>query len=1218
MADDERTDIAIVCMSEDSREAENLASTLRRNGFRCVLSLISDRSGHSALVRAVSDQPARARIILLSHALFEWLGHTWNALGEVADATVVMVRLDDPGPALPDPSGVRVHTLSEWDDGEFESFEELAVDLRARTGPLHAVDPDLDGIELVRIDGDDETVLGIAVDPGWVATLAAADIGSGERGPTIHWGSFTASTSPGGRDGSGLLLKILGRPHPRTTGLAPHRVDERCSVITVGGREQRVVPGVVLNDIARHTVEVEVAPEEADRVTRGSPVVQQGRVVGLVDWFRRDPGRLRMVPSRVFEDLRQRTMSGQDDRFLAEVIERARSRSGTVTPEGLLLAALTWSESTGGEDSAQAILQALGVNTEERLQAAREAAIVRHRPSSIEPGDSWVWDRLDQLVRQVSYGASPGMRHVVAVALSSGPLDHGVLQELGVGQDDLRSWLLAYLQRTHPRERRWNDVLERDTWAGWSDRTARSELARGFDPDIPPTTEIEDHLDLGVYLRMLASVLGDFHTRLPLSVGVFGEWGAGKSHFMGLLEAELEELARAERARPQVDGVEPAFCRNYSHITFNAWHFSDGNLWASLTEHVLRKLDVQPDVKTQILIEAEKLRQRRDAVGEHRSELSERETELKVKIEAVETELEDAQSATATVRETVRAFADETLEQMLETDEVTVAREELERAASDVGIDISDLDRATIEVRARSARARVAALVAFATRNRWAWIAALVLVVVVPVVVGFVAKSIVPALGAVGVSALVVAGSLVEVARRAARSVLVGLRRVSEVEQRVALNRLASRSGEHAKLQVLRDEEADLRDRQLALESELVEIDQKLDQLEPHQRFRSYVAERLAEGVYDRELGVISFVRADFEALSGHLKELRGLSPDSLDRIVLYIDDLDRCRPERVVEVLEAVHLLLAFDLFVVVVGVDPGWLARSLEVERAALAAPLVPGAIDGERGWSGTALTYLEKIFQIPFVLPPMGQTGLESLIEGLREAPAAPPAPAPQLADEAPEGDVPEDEKPEGQVAEPAPPTSSAAADGPENATAPQAIPLTPEERAFLGGLAPLVATPRAAKRLANLYRMVRASPDLVEPEPFLDGDEYQVLAEMLAVVSAYPELFGTMCGSRDRPTTDGSEPLMACTSSMTWASFVDGLAPIPIQEEGPAEALFANRVCARITPYEVQRWRGLHEGLTSEPLRGNRTPVAIERYQHWASVAAHFSFDLSTMR
>ena len=32
-------------------------------------------------------------------------------------------------------------------------------------------------------------------------------------------------------------------------------------------------------------------------------------------------------------------------------------------------------------------------------------------------------------------------------------------------------------------------------------------------------------------------------------------------------------------------------------------------------------------------------------------------------------------------------------------------------------------------------------------------------------------------------------------------------------------------------------------------------------------------------------------------------------APNPIDRIVLYIDDLDRCSPRRVVEVLQAVHL---------------------------------------------------------------------------------------------------------------------------------------------------------------------------------------------------------------------------------------------------------------------------------------------------------------------
>ena len=59
-----------------------------------------------------------------------------------------------------------------------------------------------------------------------------------------------------------------------------------------------------------------------------------------------------------------------------------------------------------------------------------------------------------------------------------------------------------------------------------------------------------------------------------------------------------------------------------------------------------------------------------------------------------------------------------------------------------------------------------------------------------------------------------------------------------------------------------------------------------------------------------------------------------GRRPKPIDRIVLYIDDLDRCSPRQVVDVLQAVHLLLALDLFVVVVGVDPRWLLHALRSE--------------------------------------------------------------------------------------------------------------------------------------------------------------------------------------------------------------------------------------------------------------------------------------------
>jgi hypothetical protein len=80
----------------------------------------------------------------------------------------------------------------------------------------------------------------------------------------------------------------------------------------------------------------------------------------------------------------------------------------------------------------------------------------------------------------------------------------------------------------------------------------------------------------------------------------------------------------------------------------------------------------------------------------------------------------------------------------------------------------------------------------------------------------------------------------------------------------------------------------------------------------------------------------------------------------SVDRIVLYVDDLDRCGAKVVMSVLEAIHILLASDLFVVVVGVDMKWLLSSIEISHQQIS--------------DGDALDFLEKIFQIPFWVPGM----------------------------------------------------------------------------------------------------------------------------------------------------------------------------------------------------------------------------------------------------
>ena len=86
-----------------------------------------------------------------------------------------------------------------------------------------------------------------------------------------------------------------------------------------------------------------------------------------------------------------------------------------------------------------------------------------------------------------------------------------------------------------------------------------------------------------------------------------------------------------------------------------------------------------------------------------------------------------------------------------------------------------------------------------------------------------------------------------------------------------------------------------------------------------------FIRQRFQSADYTSQLGVISRARKDFEQLTTLLAQVRKLSEDELksgakqelllpriDRIILYVDDLDRCPEEKVVDVLQAVHLLLA------------------------------------------------------------------------------------------------------------------------------------------------------------------------------------------------------------------------------------------------------------------------------------------------------------------
>jgi hypothetical protein len=93
-----------------------------------------------------------------------------------------------------------------------------------------------------------------------------------------------------------------------------------------------------------------------------------------------------------------------------------------------------------------------------------------------------------------------------------------------------------------------------------------------------------DRLGIREDVETLTAVMLAKDVTPPLAIGLFGDWGTGKSFFMKSMRAATDRLSKG-------DPEGKNFCREVVSIEFNAWHYADTNLWASLVSHILERLD---------------------------------------------------------------------------------------------------------------------------------------------------------------------------------------------------------------------------------------------------------------------------------------------------------------------------------------------------------------------------------------------------------------------------------------------------------------------------------------------------------------------------------------------------------------------------------------------------------------------------------------------------
>lgn len=174
----------------------------------------------------------------------------------------------------------------------------------------------------------------------------------------------------------------------------------------------------------------------------------------------------------------------------------------------------------------------------------------------------------------------------------------------------------------------------------------------------------------------------------------------------------------------------------------------------------------------------------------------------------------------------------------------------------------------------------------------------------------------------------------------------------------------------------------------------------------------------------------------------------------------------------------------------------------------------------------------------------------------------------------------------------------------------------VPLTDRELAFLAALGPFVRTPRDAKRLFNLYRMLRATRDLSPASDFLGDDivpgEFQAVAMLLAMLTADGDLMRQVLDAprRNEPPVAGGLTGRPAAGTR-WRDFALDLSPRPAS--GTAGETWENQIVGQIPGPDVPAWQRLADATARTE---NLVLLAdLSAFQRWAPRIRHFSYRLA---
>lgn len=524
----------------------------------------------------------------------------------------------------------------------------------------------------------------------------------------------------------------------------------------------------------------------------------------------------------------------------------------------------------------------------------------------------------------------------------------------------------------------------------------------------------DDYLGINQDVIAFAKIMSAKSFTPPLAIALFGQWGSGKSFFMNKLKDQINILSAKD---------ERTYCQGIAHVHFNAWSYLDANLWAGLVSKIFEGLYEYISNDSQANKEKDRIKQELS----NQLNITQEEVQLlekqKKAIEEQINDLDDQRKRlTESIENDINSIERKSLKDIIETidsefnltEEIANAlkgNETYKKTEAELKEIIPEKYWENPTELYNQVRSSQTYLKEFFKRdkigcNLVGLCLILIIILVTPTIINIFSEVLKNAdftIPQVGLSALIVIGSVWKRAETIYTKLkpIIGEFWKIKTDYEKQIEEAIFKHGQEEKALKLKIDQGKaelqvINEKTQHAKAVKTDLEYRINNALASEALYSFIEKRSNSDDYKKYLGIVSIIRKDFEILSSLFLEhnnentvaykFRQKFDKPLERIILYIDDLDRCPEDRVVEVLEAVNLLMAFPLFIVVVGVDPRWVKNAL-IKKYQLQ---FAGQLNRNRASRKieiiAASNYLEKIFQIPFHLKDATDNSVKHMLKTL----------------------------------------------------------------------------------------------------------------------------------------------------------------------------------------------------------------------------------------